>query len=273
MDIIRELGSSRKYTLHSHTQFCDGHAPMEDFVTAAIRDGFTHYGFSPHSPIPIESPCNMSLEAVPLYLAEVERLRRLYGDHIRLYAAMEIDWLGPEWGPANDYFQSLPLDYRIGSVHFIPDKTGRYIDVDGSAERFARNMVESFDDDIDYVVTTFYEHSIDMLRAGGFDIIGHFDKIGQNASAYCPGIEDSAMYRSLVNRLLDEIILRKPIVEINTKAKTLHGRIFPSERYIPALIDAGVPLIVNSDAHWPDLINASRDYAFSLIESYKKVND
>ena len=121
MDIIRELGSSRNYTFHSHTQFCDGHATMENFVEAAIRNGFSHYGFSPHSPVPIESPCNMSMESVPAYLAEFERLRNLYGDRIRLYASMEIDWLGPQWGPSNDYFQALPLDYRIGSVHFIPD--------------------------------------------------------------------------------------------------------------------------------------------------------
>ena len=35
---------------------------------------------------------------------------------------MEIDYLNDDWGPANDYFQSLPLDYRIGSVHFIPTR-------------------------------------------------------------------------------------------------------------------------------------------------------
>lgn len=273
MDIIKELGSSRKYTLHSHTQFCDGHAPMEDFVFAAVRDGFTHYGFSPHSPIPIESPCNMSMESVPVYLDEFRRLQNAYGDRIRLYASMEIDYLNPDWGPANDYFQSLPLDYRIGSVHFIPDLHGRYVDVDGSAERFALNMAQAFDDDIEYVITTFYTQSVDMVRAGGFDIIGHFDKIGQNASAYCPGIEDSGLYRRLVDNLIDEIIARKPVVEINTKAKVPHGRIFPSERYIPALIDAGVPLVVNSDAHWPDLIDASRDYAFSLIDRSSFADD
>ena len=29
------------YNLHTHTQYCDGHAPMEEFVTEAIAMGFT----------------------------------------------------------------------------------------------------------------------------------------------------------------------------------------------------------------------------------------
>lgn len=267
MDLIKELSASRKYTLHSHTQFCDGRAPMADFVKAAVDAGFTHYGFSPHSPVPIESPCNMSASDVPLYLAEVDRLRALYGDRIRLYASMEIDYLGPDWGPSHDYFMSLPLDYRIGSVHFIPSKSGELIDIDGSADRFKINMATKFGNDIRYVVEKFFTASAEMIEAGGFDIIGHFDKVSQNASAFMPGIEATAWFISLADSLVDLICDRKPIVEINTKAKVLHDRIFPSERYLPRLLRAGVPIVVNSDAHVPELIDASRDYAFALIDN------
>lgn len=243
---------------------------MKDFVLAAIAAGFSHYGFSPHSPVPIESPCNMSFDDVPVYLDEVRRLQRLYGSRIRLYAAMEIDYLGPQWGPADPYFGALPLDYRIASVHFIPDKRGEMVDIDGSAERFARNMTLHFDNDLRYVVDTFFDASLAMVEAGGFDIIGHFDKIAQNASTVDPGIEDSAWFRRRVMELIDLIIDRKPVVEINTKAKMRHGRIFPHERYLPLLIGAGVPLIVNSDAHEPHLVDASRQYAFGLIDNISR---
>lgn len=266
MDIIKTISSDRKYTLHSHTQFCDGRAAMQDFVEAAVKAGFTHYGFSPHSPVPIESPCNMALDDVALYLAEVDRLKGLYSDKINLYAAMEIDYFGPEWGPSSDYFVKLPLDYRIGSVHFIKSKDGEMIDIDGSADRFKANMELHFNRDIRYVVETFFTSSAEMVEAGGFDIIGHFDKIAQNASYYQPGVEDSAWFQALADDFVALICNVKPIVEINTKAKKLHGRIFPSERYLPRLISAGVPLVVNSDAHVPELIDASRDYAFDLID-------
>ncbi len=36
---------NRRYNFHSHTQFCDGHAPMEAFAAAASAAGFSHYGF------------------------------------------------------------------------------------------------------------------------------------------------------------------------------------------------------------------------------------
>lgn len=266
MDIIKCIGNNRKYTFHSHTQFCDGHATMDDFAKAATEAGFSHYGFSPHSPVPFASPCNMSLESVKDYLDEFERICAAY-PQVSFHAGMEIDYLGPEWGPSADYFQSLPLDFRIGSVHFIPDRQGEMIDIDGSADRFRANMDSHFGNDIRYVVETFYSASAAMIEAGGFEILGHFDKVAQNASAYRPGIEDEAWYEDLVDGLIRLISYRKPIVEINTKAKAVHGRIFPSERYLPRLAAAGVPLIVNSDAHVPSLIDASRDYAFDLLDS------
>lgn len=265
MDIINELGSTQGYTLHSHTQFCDGKAPMEEFAREAVRIGFTHYGFSPHSPIPIKSPCNISKEDVPLYLAEVRRIKDEYGRQVKFYAGMEIDYLGPQWGPAHPYFKELGLDYTIGSVHFIPDPDDHYVDIDGRYENFRGKMEQYFYRDIRYVVETFYRQSIDMVCAGGFDILGHLDKVGHNAAHYTPGIEDEPWYDRLVQMLIDAVVASGVIVEINTKAWADHRRLFPSERYIRRLKSAGVPMIVNSDAHLPSLINASRAYAFTLI--------
>lgn len=268
MDFISEIGSSRLYTFHSHTEFCDGRAQMEAFAREAVSRGFTHYGFTPHSPLPIASPCNMTMENVPRYLAEVERIRREYGGNgCRFYAGMEIDYLGDHWGPASEVFRSMPLDYSIGSVHFIPSQEGEYVDIDGRYESFRRKMSEKFHDDLRYVVETFFAQSHRMLDAGGFDIIGHLDKIGHNASHHCDGVEDLPWYRALVNDLLDHVIASGVTVEINTKAFADHnGRLFPAERHIPRLVEAGVPLIVNSDAHVPALIDASRPYALALID-------
>ena len=267
MNIREILSDNRKYTFHSHTQYCDGRATMDDFAREAVAQGFTHYGFSPHSPIPIASPCNMGFDDVAPYLAEVERIRSVYGDRVSFYAGMEIDYLGPQWGPSSEYFRNLGLDFSIGSVHFIPDPEGEYVDIDGRFESFRMKMERHFDNDIRYVVEPFYRCSREMLAAGGFDIIGHFDKVGQNASYWQPGIEDEPWYRELADDLVDRIIAAGVIVEINTKAYVEHGRLFPDPRHLRRLADAGVPIIVNSDAHVPALIDASRDVAFSLIDS------
>lgn len=268
MDFLTELCNSRLYTFHSHTEFCDGRAQMEAFAREAVRQGFTHYGFTPHSPVPIESPCNMSEDNVPRFLAEVERIRHDHADGgCKFYAGMEIDYLGDQWGPSAPYFKTLPLDYAIGSVHFIPTQDGNLVDIDGHFDSFKRKMEKCFHNDIAYVVETFYAQSHHMIDAGGFDIIGHFDKIGHNASHYRQGIEDEPWYQAIVDGLIDHIISSGITVEINTKAYADHNhRLFPAPRHFKRLVEANVPIIVNSDAHVPALINASRSEAYNLLD-------
>lgn len=270
MDFKSIISKTRNYNFHSHTQFCDGRAPMDVMAAAAVAAGMEHYGFSPHSPVPIASPCNMHADRVADYFAEYDRICADPAlSSCRFYKAMEVDYLGREWGPAHPYFSTLGLDYIIGSVHFIPTQDGDPVDIDGHFDSFSRRMKECFRGDIDYVVDTFFGQSADMIEAGGFDILGHFDKIGQNASYYAPGIEDGQHYRSMVNKLMDMIIERGLTIELNTKARAEHGRFFPGEQYLTRLLDAGINMTVNSDAHRPDRINASRDEAFSIIDRLK----
>lgn len=246
------------YNFHSHTQFCDGRATMAEFATAAEAAGFEHYGFSPHSPVPIASPCNMRTDQVEEYLAEVERQRREHPG-VHFYASMEIDYLGPEWGPANPYFQALPLDYRIGSVHFVPAKDGSGpVDIDGSPERFAANMATHFGNDLRYVTEAYFSQEIAMLAAGGFDLLAHCDKVAQNGITVDPDIESRPWYRAGVDALIDAIVKAGVTVEINTKHYASMGRLFPAPDIIDRLRRAQVPMVVNSDAHYTHLIDANR---------------
>lgn len=266
VDFHKIISSTPDYNFHSHTQFCDGKASMADFARKAVASGMKHYGFSPHSPVPIESPCNMKKEDVAVYMAEADRLQKEYEGKIRFYKGMEIDYLGSDWGPSTPYFSSLGLDYTIGSVHFIPSDRG-FVDIDGHYDGFKLKMEKYFSNDIRHVVKSFYSQSKDMIMAGGFDILGHFDKIGHNAGHFKDGIEDEDWYKREVDDLIDLIIDRRLMIELNTKAWKDHNRMFPAPRYLPRLIKAGVTVMVNSDAHYPDLINASRKEAFDLIAS------
>lgn len=267
VDIAAVIGESTRYNLHTHTPFCDGKSTMEEMVAAAVAAGFHTLGFTPHSPIPIDSPCNMRREDVEPYLAEIARLRLKYGRHIRLLAGMEIDFLGSGWGPATDYFETLGLDYAIGSVHFVPDFEGEPVDVDGRPQSFAEKMAERFRGDIDYVVDTFFAQSLAMVRAGGFDILGHMDKIGRNASAYAPGIEDGSHYRSRLRELIEAVKQMHPAVELNTKIFNEESRFFPGASTLPELKASGIVIPVNSDAHRSDRLTAGREAAFTLLNS------
>ncbi len=268
IDLRHIINSTERYNFHTHTQFCDGRDSIETIATVGVSLGFKHIGFTPHSPIPVESPCNMSLASVEHYFAELKRVQTLIGNQCRLYRGMEIDYLGNKWGPASEYFQMLDLDYSIGSVHFIPDSNGEYIDIDGSFDAFAKRLKKFFSNcSLRYVVETFYEQSHKMIDAGGFDILGHFDKIAHNASHFEPNIEQQGWYRDLIDDYIRHIIDSGVIVEINTKACAEHQRFFPSYDIWERLVSTGVPLMVNSDAHFAEKLIASRDKALNMLHS------
>ena len=266
MDFKKIISQTDRYNFHSHTQYCDGRADVAEMAAAAVDCGMIHYGFTPHSPIPFASPCNMDAGDVEAFLADVAGMNELYRGRCTFYAGMEVDYIDADWGPSSPYFSELPLDYKIGSVHFIPDFDGEPVDIDGHFDSFSRKMRDRFRNDADYVVDTFYARSRAMIEAGGFDILGHFDKVGQNVSAYAPGIEDGAHYRSQVDSLIEMIVERGIVVELNTKAFRDHFRFFPGARYLPRLVDAGVTILVNSAAHYPDRIDASRREALQKLE-------
>lgn len=265
MNLKEILSITTQYNFHTHTQFCDGRDTMESIARAACDSGMKYLGFTPHSPIDIPSPCNMSREDVNKYMCEVDRLSRELP--ISIYTGMEIDFLSPSHGPAGHYYEDLGLDFCIGSVHFIPDPNGEYVDIDGSSERFARNMHSHFRDDLRYVVETFYNQSGEMLATGKFDILGHFDKVAQNASVFETDLEQQGWYNDLIDDYIKQIVSSDVIVEINTKARESSGRFFPHERYWRSLIDSGVTLAVNSDAHYFSRITAGRAEAFEILKT------
>lgn len=266
-DIYSIAKTSDRYNLHCHTPFCDGHAPMEDFVIEALDEHFTHLGFTPHAPTTVESECNMTRDEMPAYLAEIERLRLHYGSRINILAGLEIDYVDG-FGPSDDYFQSLPLDYRIGSVHFIPSihDDGQWVDIDGRYARFKVKMKQHFDSDIEWVVRTYYQQMTKMIEQGGFDIVGHFDKIGFNASLYRKGIDEEPWYDHLVFELFQAIMDHGYIIEINTKAWLEHNRLYPHLKYFGMLKKYDAKVVFNSDSHYPTLINSGRTHAMRLFQ-------
>lgn len=275
------------YNFHSHTQFCDGRASMEEMARAAAEFGMLVWGFSPHSPICVESPCNITRDDVAPYLEESNRLKDLYYGMMEILTAMEIDFISRDFGAHIDYFLNLPLDYRIGSVHFVPNQEGIPIDCDGSSERFIRNLKTGYNSDLRYVVEKFFEQELTMIELGGFDILGHFDKIAANACAVDPDIESYGWYGSLIKDVISNTRDKGISIEINTKAFETKNRLFPSPRWWDLIIRKEAaesadkllgtnkpptwknPLVVNSDAHYPDKINSGREETLRLLREHK----
>lgn len=251
---------------HSHCSFCDGHAPLEEFILVALNMGFTSYGISSHAPLPFPTQWTMERAQVQPYLQEVARLKEKYAGRIELYAGLEIDYLDETSNPANTYFRELPLDYRIGSVHMLTSDAGEIVDIDVKKETFEEFLPRYFGNDLERLVRNYFGKLMRMVEAGGFDIVGHADKMTYNAACCDPGLLDREWFTNLVGEYFSRIGQKGYMVEINTKAYGNSGIFFPNRKWFPLLKELGIPVLVNSDAHYPDRINAGRAEALDALK-------
>ena len=252
---------------HSHCSFCDGRAPFEEFVKEAITQGFYSYGVSSHAPLPFPTQWTMEWEQMEAYLDEFKNLRSIYADEIELYVGLEIDYLNEESNPSVARFTELPLDYRIGSVHLLYDAAGEVVDIDCSPAVFKERVDRHFNGDVLRVVRMYFDRLFRMVELGGFDILGHADKMHYNASCYHPGLLDEPWYEALMKDYFSLVASRGYLVEINTKAYDSLGTFYPNSRYWELMKEYQIKVLVNSDAHYPERINAGRMEALRLLQA------
>lgn len=250
---------------HSHCLYCDGRAGMEAFVRFALSGGFSSYGFSSHAPLPFPTSWTMEWDRMDDYLSEFHRLKAKYADRIELYVGLEIDYLDETSHPGIARFRDLPLDYRIGSVHMLPTADGEVVDIDVPADTFCRLVDVRFGGDLDRVVHLYYDRLLRMVELGGFDIVGHADKMHYNASCYRRGLLDEEWYDDLVRSYFQEIARHGYQVEVNTKSYLDKHVLFPNVRYFSYLNRLGIRVQVNSDAHYPERINDGRREALQAL--------
>ena len=253
-----------------HCTFCDGRAIPEIFVRFAIAKGFRAYGFSSHSPLPFETNWNMSKDDMPEYLQEIERLKRKYSDQLEIYVSLEIDYLDDTYNASIPYFRELPLDYRIGSIHYLPIADplieANMVAIDGSFTEYEQSVDRYFGGDIRKLVKCYFESTLRMIEAGGIDIVGHIDKIHMHGHNFAAFDSSADWYRKPFLDCLDLIKEKGMMVEINTKNLVKKKELYPRQEYLQKIHEMGIPILVNSDCHYPDLVNDGRREAFKLLK-------
>lgn len=237
---------------HSHCIFCDGRSSMEDFVRFAVAKDVRKYGFSSHAPLPFFTSWNMDLDDLSNYQIEFNRLKQKYSSRVALYMGLEVDYIHDFFEIKNKLYSTKDFDYLIGAIHYMDRlPTGEFWCVDGNFDDFEHGLNQLFDGDIRAAVTRFFEITTFMIQKGGFDIVGHLDKIVFNASK-CDGfsITDS-WYKNLVGDVLQLIKDKKLILEINTKSLNGNGYTYPDMQFYPLINELQIPIVVNSDCHYP----------------------
>ena len=237
---------------HSHCTFCDGRSSMEEFVRFAIAKGVKKYGFSSHAPLPFDTFWNMKLDDLPEYRAEFFRLKEKYKSEIELYIGLEVDYIHNFIEIQNDLYSAENIDYLIGSIHYMDRlPNGNFWTIDGNFPDFFAGLKILFDAEIRPAVERFFDISDLMIKKGGFDMVGHFDKIAMNASK-CADFDSSAQwYKNRVGESLQRIKEKGLILEVNTKSLNEKALCYPDFQFFPLINELQIPVVVNSDCHYP----------------------
>jgi histidinol phosphate phosphatase HisJ family len=259
-----------KSNFHMHTIFCDGKSSPEDYVLVALNRGMESIGFSAHAPIGLAKVLNMKAEMVEVYFAEIARLKRKYAKQIEIYAGFEMDYLITE--NKNIIMKYVAeADYIIGSVHYIYDvKSAKYYSIADSVEDASAAFKEIGKGNNQVCVNAYYQDLIRIIREYRPTIIGHLDIIKKRNKGDIYFNENEKWYINLVSAVLDEVVLSKAVIEVNTGgiSRGFCEELYPSNWILKECYRRKVPIILTSDAHKAEDINA---FFIETIEQLKEI--
>ncbi len=225
---------------HMHTVLSDGKDSYEEMIKVAIEKGLAEIGFTDHVCLkPVDWAIN--LVDIPVMTAQITDLQEKYKSRIHIRYGIEVDYF-PGYEPEiKDIIASIPLDYVIGSVHFIGDWN---FDTDKSLYGKWSN---------DHLYGMYFDLIQQAVRSNLFDVIGHLDII-KKFRVYPETNQDK-----LIEDTLKLIQQNNVVVELNTGGIDRPcAEMTPSPKILEMCHKHNIPVTLSSDAH--RAIHVARHY-------------
>lgn len=167
---------------------------------------------------------------------------------------IEMDYYPGKEDVIESFLEGYPFDYVIGSVHWIGDWG---IDLADFKEEYEKR-------DIEEVYVQYYDQIVQMAESKLIDIVGHIDLI--KIFNYQP--KDEAFLEDQYDRVVDALAKSDTCIEISTAGlRKPVGEIYPDKVLLQKCYDAGVKIVINSDAHAPEHVGYQYDQAIELARS------
>lgn len=250
--------SPGKTDYHIHTPLCH-HAvgdPIE-YVRAARNAGLTEIGFADHNPMPeIFDDWRMSTDDLPRY---IEMVAAVGSADFPVRLGLECDFIEGYESWIERLSEKASWDYLIGSVHYIAP--GWDVDNPKYLSRFKQYPV-------DEIWALYWNHYVRCIESGLFDFVAHPDlpkKFGHRPSGDL---------RRYYEPAIDALAKAKLAFEINTAGLRKEVKeAYPALEFLQLAHEAGVAVVINSDAHAPEEVGYRFDLARDLARhaGYTKV--
>ena len=237
---------------HTHSTFCDGTSTPREMVEKALELGFVALGFSGHVDIdPV-----MDVDA---YIREIQKLREEYSEQIEILCGGEFDTFYPD--PLRDGF-----DYKIGSNHYLDVGAEMPISVDYTEAIFLELLRDYFDGDAYKLCKAYYGQVAKVYDTTKCDIIGHFDLVTKYNNHLHLIDEDDDRYVIPSMEALDYLLSKDVAFEVNTRMIRT-GRVYPHQRFLRRIKEAGGEILISSDAHNVAELNCGFAEAVELAQT------
>jgi histidinol-phosphatase (PHP family) len=237
-----------KTDYHMHSCYSDGRSAPEDYIAPSLASGLSEIGFSEHLTLfNALDEGNMNPAKMSSYISHIESMRRSTNS-IKIKTGLEVDYIAGKENEIRNFLSSLPLDYIIGSVHYLGDKN-----VDVGPEFYEGKS-------IDRLFESYFESVCTAVSSGLFDIIGHCDLI--RIFGYKPLFDQEPLYRHLAKTMKRYDV----VFEVNTNGRNRPlADFYPDRRFLNIFMEENVPVCVNSDAHMPARVGQYFDEAYELL--------
>lgn len=232
---------------HMHTTFSDGKADHLTMLKAAEVVGLQEIGFSDHL-TPFDTEWSTKRTKLHEMAAGVESVCHTSAS-VTVKLGAEVDFIPGKEAELCTLIDELPLDYVIGSVHFM----------DGW--NFDSHSEDYKSKDINSIYNEFFLLVQDAARSGLFDVIGHVDLI-KKFGVY-PSFPLDEVYEKTASIFKQSGV----VVELNTSGITKPCKEFyPSYTFLKELKRQKVPVTLGSDAHSPEAVGQYFNHAVALLK-------
>ena len=240
---------------HTHTPLCrHAEGSPEGFVDAALAAGLTEFGMSDHAPALPEpfDDWRMSAAELPAYLDLIHRARQHAANRIPVRAGLECDWLPGCETWIDELAARFEWDYLIGSVHYLGDW-------DFDNPKWLGRWAGA---DLEAVWNHYWNTFAAMARSGIFDILAHADIIKKFA------FRPPGDLRRFYDPAIEAIATSGKAIELNTAGwHKPCAEAYPADAFLTLACEAGIPLVISSDAHRPDEVGRDFPRAIELARA------
>ena len=217
---------------------------MRDYVERATRLGLAELGFAEHIDLdPRDYGCGFFQAG--RYLASLADARQAAGERLVIRAGLETTYQSAFAADLRQLLDAVPLDYRLGSVHFVDDADGgaNIVEPPQARDYFAtRSEPEAY--------APYWAELRAAVDSGLFDLIGHLDVVKRYAqAAYGPFRPER--HAEAIRDILKLAVQRGMGLDLNTSGwRQPCAELYPAPEILRWYRELGGEIVaLGSDAH------------------------